>query len=120
MIDRIGAMARLTLSRPVVCVEQPDWIVELLLTLCVLLLIAWAVTFAQLAPMAAELSAVRLDARHWKTRATTPEAFIGVRIEPDGVGFRCQHFGVRREWERVVAAECQTLGALLHMARAAP
>lgn len=103
-----------------VCIEQPDWGKELLATLVVAVAFLGVVLIAQFSSDAESLRIARADAARWKARAMQMDTTPTVRIEPQGVGFRCSHMNVRREWEAAVAAECQILGSLLHMARAAP
>lgn len=117
----LSKLARLALSRPIVCAAKPDWTVELLALLGLVLFIAWLMAIAQYTPVAAEAARARHDAAQWKAKATAPpEAFVGVRIQREGVGFRCEIHNVRREWERAITSQCEALGSMLVTARTTP
>ncbi len=127
MRDHATAESRLACGKTFVAIEQPDWTMELLTLLALALVIAWCVTAAQATIAIAERD-IALRARDraveerdtWQQIALEEDKVPTVRVEPNGVGFRCRLFNVRREWEQAVAAKCQSMGALLQMARAAP
>lgn len=120
MIDHVGRKARLALMPLQVCQVESDWRFELLaggsFTVAVILAV---LLFAYSSIDKASWDAAGA-ADWWRARATAPERepLAVVRIERDGVGYRCSVKNVRPEWEAAVAAECQVLGGLLHMARA--
>jgi hypothetical protein len=116
--DHIKATARLARDRARVCIESPSWTVELLSMFIVTLGIALIVVLGQLAMAKAERDEARGDRDQLRRQAALEEKRPSVSVDEDGMGFRCKYFNVRREWEVAVAAECQVMGALLHMARA--
>jgi hypothetical protein len=118
MTDHLTADDRL---QPLMTLEQPGWIADLCAIAAVLTGIGLIVALGYIVQLHAVLDEAQGERDLWMEVAMQPApAEIGavVRIEPEGSGFRCSHQQVRREWELAVAAECQVMGALLHMARA--
>ncbi len=127
MKDHASASSRLATGRAIVCMPLPDWTLEILGSLVVLLGIAVLCTLGKLAMVTAELREARGDidrvsegAAFWQELALAPDTAPTVRVERDGTGFQCASFNVRREWEAAVTAECRRMGALLLQARAEP
>jgi hypothetical protein len=121
--DHMSPEARTVAARAKVkVVEQPDWTLELLTVLCLLLVIALASTYVQLTLEIERHAAAREERDFWREFAVAPETnpTATVRLVRAGDGFRCEHFNVRREWELAVAVECKVLAGLLTLARATP
>lgn len=118
--DHIAPKARLALEALRVCREQPDWRLELLTTLVVVLALCVAATLGQLY-VQRNVARENLGlAEFWKQRAERIQTLPAVQLEPNGSGFRCRAYNVRWEWEAAVASECEKLGRLLTLARATP
>jgi hypothetical protein len=117
--DHISALARLATAKQGICHEQPSWTLELLTALCAVLAIALLVVAAELYAAAAERDENAVDRDFWLEAALAEDKRTAVIIDINTDRFECRNFNVRREWEVAVAAECQVMGSLLHMARAA-
>lgn len=120
MNDHATPLQRLAQLKPVVCVEMPDWRIELL---AVLVLLLGGVLFVTLVELAATMTEVHYSddrAEFFLELALAEDKAPSVRLEPDGVGFKCSHYNIRREWEAAVLAQCQSLAGLLKVARTTP
>lgn len=124
MIDRITPSSRLALD-PLLLVsrDEPDWSFEILIVFALGLVLAGLFMLSTVPAFDKAATDSAAVADFWRHRAETkvaPETMAIVRIERDGVGFRCSVHNVRREWELAVGAECQSLGQLLLYARTTP
>lgn len=115
--DHVTPFARLAGERPIVCVEQPSWTVELLALLALLEFAALCMAVGQMRISDKQAEQAGEETTFWMETALAPETLPTVRIAEEGAGFRCDNFRIRREWERAVAAKCQELGGMLIQAR---
>lgn len=118
--DHISALARLATAKQGVCHEQPSWLLELLTVLCAVLVVALLVVVAELYAAAAQRDENAADRDFWLESALAEDKRTAVIVDINSNRFECRNFNVRREWELAVAAECQVMGSLLHLARASP
>lgn len=120
--DHMSATARTAAKRAKVHFEQPSWTLELLTLLCLVLTIGFAATYVELLVEVQRHATARGERDFWRELAVAPETnpAPSVRLVPQGNGFRCEHFKIRREWEQAVATECEFLASLLTLARTTP
>lgn len=107
-------------ARVRVCTEMPDWRLEIAIAVCGLCFVGipFAVSLMGADHELAERERLARVAAEDRLRAV--EKTATVRLEVDGLGYRCKQFNIRREWEVAVAAECAVMGSLLQAARATP
>lgn len=119
-MDRAASAARLALEPQIVCHEQPDWRVELLITLAAILAIGLLTALGEASASIRRADDAEAVADRWKARAERSESTATVRLELEGEGFQCRNFNIRPEWEPAVAKECERLAGLMAVARATP
>jgi hypothetical protein len=118
--DHVSSLARLASHPAAVSVIQPSWAVELLGVLLLTLALFTFSTLWKLYDALHDAREANEQAELWKEFALAPETSPTVRVERNGVGFKCSTWNVRQEWERAVAQECDRFGHLLLQARATP
>ncbi len=117
MTDHALPADRLATGKPIVCIEQPSFVQELLITLVVVQVIAIVTLAGHYLTAVEEATAMRAQAQFWMESALAPDTAPTIRVDATGDGIRCSSFKVRREWERAVSAKCIELGSLLIQAR---
>lgn len=117
MTDHALPAERLATGKPIVCLEYPSFIHELLIALVVVQLIAIVTLAGHYMAADEEAKSMRDQTQFWMEMALSPDTAPTVRVDAAGDGIRCSAFKVRREWERAVSAKCFELGSLLIQAR---
>lgn len=117
MNDHVAASQRLVSGRPIVCLQSPSWVTELLCLLAVVELIALLMAVGEVSLARTQAANAREISEYWMEMALAPETAPTVRLNAEGNGYRCSTYNLRREWERAVGSKCDELGRLLIQAR---